>query len=88
MMPTRQIDSHSGVMTSNEMMAANPHSPALVKTIDMPKGYIDALHQHTWHQVIFPIKGCYKPKPITINTLCPIPLRCLCLRVFNMNPSR
>ncbi|HAS6150134.1 TPA: helix-turn-helix domain-containing protein [Vibrio vulnificus] len=57
MMPTRQIDSHSGVMTSNEMMAANPHSPALVKTIDMPKGYIDAMHQHTWHQVIFPIKG-------------------------------
>lgn len=57
MMPTRQIDSHSGVMTSNEMMAANPHSAALVKTIDMPKGYIDAMHQHTWHQVIFPIKG-------------------------------
>ncbi|EHU5195989.1 helix-turn-helix transcriptional regulator [Vibrio vulnificus] len=57
MMPTRQIESHSGVMTSNEMMAANPHSPALVKTIDMPKGYIDAMHEHTWHQVIFPIKG-------------------------------
>ncbi|MCR9364535.1 AraC family transcriptional regulator [Vibrio antiquarius] len=56
-MLTRQIDSKSGVMTSNEMMAANPHSPVLVKTIDMPKGYIDALHQHTWHQIIFPIKG-------------------------------
>ncbi|HGY9612635.1 AraC family transcriptional regulator [Vibrio harveyi] len=62
MMPTRQIDSHSGVMTSNEMMAANPHSPALVKTIDMPKGYIDAMHQHTWHQVIFPIKGLLQTK--------------------------
>ncbi|WP_031809527.1 AraC family transcriptional regulator [Vibrio parahaemolyticus] len=56
-MLTRQIDSKSGVITSNEMMAANPHSPVLVKTIDMPKGYIDALHQHTWHQIIFPIKG-------------------------------
>ncbi|MCR9508135.1 helix-turn-helix transcriptional regulator [Vibrio parahaemolyticus] len=56
-MLTRQIDSKSGVTTSNEMMAANPHSPVLVKTIDMPKGYIDALHQHTWHQIIFPIKG-------------------------------
>ncbi|EGQ8098455.1 helix-turn-helix domain-containing protein [Vibrio parahaemolyticus] len=56
-MLTRQIDSKSGVMTSNEMMVANPHSPVLVKTIDMPKGYIDALHQHTWHQIIFPIKG-------------------------------
>ncbi|EJG0779083.1 AraC family transcriptional regulator [Vibrio parahaemolyticus] len=56
-MLTRQIDSKSGVTTSNEMMAANPHSPVLVKTIDMSKGYIDALHQHTWHQIIFPIKG-------------------------------
>ncbi|HAS6474710.1 TPA: helix-turn-helix domain-containing protein [Vibrio parahaemolyticus] len=56
-MLTRQIDSKSGVITSNEMMAANPHYPVLVKTIDMPKGYIDALHQHTWHQIIFPIKG-------------------------------
>lgn len=56
-MLTRQIDSKSGVITSNEMMAANPHFPVLVKTIDMPKGYIDALHQHTWHQIIFPIKG-------------------------------
>lgn len=56
-MLTRQIDSKSGVTTSNEMMAANPHFPVLVKTIDMPKGYIDALHQHTWHQIIFPIKG-------------------------------
>ena len=63
MMPTRQIDSHSGVMTSNEMMTENPHSPALVKTIDMPKGYIDSMHQHTWHQVIFPIKGLLQTKP-------------------------
>ncbi|MFA0309428.1 AraC family transcriptional regulator [Vibrio splendidus] len=61
-MPTRQIDSHSGFMTSNEMMVANPNSPALVKTIDMPKGFIDAMHQHTWHQVIFPIKGLLQTK--------------------------
>lgn len=56
-MLTRQINSRTGVVTSNKMMAANPNSPALVKTIDMPKGYIDAMHQHTWHQVIFPLKG-------------------------------
>ncbi|KOO13838.1 AraC family transcriptional regulator [Vibrio xuii] len=61
-MLTRQINSHSGVMTSNEMMTENPHSPALVKTIDMPKGYIDSMHQHTWHQVIFPIKGLLQTK--------------------------
>ncbi|MEZ8717665.1 helix-turn-helix domain-containing protein [Vibrio splendidus] len=61
-MPTRQIDSHSGIITSNEMMVANPNSPALVKTIDMPKGYVDAMHQHTWHQVIFPLKGLLQTK--------------------------
>ncbi|WP_192890439.1 AraC family transcriptional regulator [Vibrio bathopelagicus] len=61
-MPTRQIDSHSGIITSNEMMVAHPNSPALVKTIDMPKGYVDAMHQHTWHQVIFPIKGLLQTK--------------------------
>ncbi|MGF1823802.1 helix-turn-helix transcriptional regulator [Vibrio splendidus] len=61
-MPTRQIDSHSGIITSNEVMVANPNSPALVKTIYMPKGYVDAMHQHTWHQVIFPLKGLLQTK--------------------------
>ncbi|MEZ8832362.1 helix-turn-helix transcriptional regulator [Vibrio cyclitrophicus] len=61
-MLTRQIDSQSDVMSSNEMMATSFHSPALVKTIDMPKGYIDKMHQHTWHQVIFPIKGLLQTK--------------------------
>ncbi len=70
-MPTRQIDSHSDVMTSNEMMAANPSSPALVKTIDMPKGFIDAMHQHTWHQVIFPIRGLLQTKTDHFQHLVP-----------------
>ncbi|MCF7495173.1 helix-turn-helix transcriptional regulator [Vibrio sp. L5-1] len=61
-MLTRQIDSHSGIINSNEMMVANPNSPALVKTIDMPKGYVDVMHQHTWHQVIFPLKGLLQTK--------------------------
>lgn len=82
-MLTRQIDSKSGVMTSNEMMAANPHSPVLVKTIDMPKGYIDALHQHTWHQIIFPIKGYCKRKRSIISIWFRTLLRYLFLRVFN-----
>lgn len=56
-MLTRQIDPLSGVETSNDMMATHPDFPVLVKTIDMPKGYIDHLHQHNWHQIIFPIKG-------------------------------
>jgi hypothetical protein len=36
-------------MSANEMMIANSASPALVKIIEMPKGYVDANHQHTWH---------------------------------------
>ncbi|HFS8461356.1 TPA: AraC family transcriptional regulator, partial [Vibrio cholerae] len=56
-MPSRQIKAQPSVMTANQMMAANPSSPALTKTIDMPKGYVDLRHQHTWHQIIFPIKG-------------------------------
>ena len=70
-MPTRQIDSHSGIITSNEMMVANPNSPALVKTIDMPKGYVDAMHQHTWHQVIFPLKGLLQTKTEHFQHLVP-----------------
>ncbi|ELJ8580713.1 TPA: helix-turn-helix transcriptional regulator [Vibrio cholerae] len=56
-MSSRQIKAQPSVMTANQMMAANPSSPALTKTIDMPKGYVDLRHQHTWHQIIFPIKG-------------------------------
>ncbi|MGF1729363.1 AraC family transcriptional regulator [Photobacterium kasasachensis] len=50
-MPSRHLKS------ANEMIADNPDSPVLVKTIDMQKGYVDSLHQHQWHQVIFPLKG-------------------------------
>ncbi len=59
---TRQPDTYTKLMTSNEMMAANPSSPALVKTIYMAKGYVDKLHQHNWHQVIFPVKGLLQTK--------------------------
>ncbi|MGF1904370.1 MULTISPECIES: AraC family transcriptional regulator [Aliivibrio] len=44
-------------LPANEMMKNDPLFPALAKVIEMPKGYVDSLHHHTWHQVIFPIKG-------------------------------
>ncbi len=52
---------------------------ALVKTIDMPKGYIDAMHQHTWHQVIFPLKGLLQTQT-ELSTPCAahISLFCTC----------
>ncbi len=57
--------------SANEMMAANPHFPALVKTIEMPKGYIDAMHHHCWHQVIFPIKGLLQTQSGSCQYLVP-----------------
>ncbi|GLT16817.1 transcriptional regulator [Vibrio zhanjiangensis] len=44
-------------LTANEIIAKNPNSPVLVKTIEMSKGYVDSMHYHDWHQIIFPIKG-------------------------------
>ncbi|WP_394134181.1 AraC family transcriptional regulator [Aliivibrio fischeri] len=44
-------------LSANEMIDNNLQLPVLVKVIDMPKGYVDSLHHHKWHQVIFPIKG-------------------------------
>lgn len=58
-------------MSANEMMIANPASPALVKTIEMPKGYVDTNHQHTWHQVIFPITGLVQTKTEIYQHLVP-----------------
>ena len=58
-------------MSANEMMIANPASPALVKTIEMSKGYIDSNHQHTWHQVIFPITGLVQTKTAYYQHLVP-----------------
>ncbi|MFC3024871.1 AraC family transcriptional regulator [Vibrio zhugei] len=49
-------------ISANEMMVANPNSPALVKTIEMPKGYLDTKHFHPWHQVIFPVEGLLQTK--------------------------
>jgi len=50
-MPIRQA------LSANTLIEQNQHALALVKTIEMHKGFVDKLHHHTWHQLIFPIQG-------------------------------
>jgi len=50
-MPNRQA------LSANTLIEQNQHALALVKTIEMHKGFVDKLHHHTWHQLIFPIQG-------------------------------
>lgn len=52
-MSTHAVDN----IPANEIIKESPNLPAIVKVIDMPKHYVDALHQHPWHQIIFPIRG-------------------------------
>jgi len=50
-MPNRQV------LSANTLIEQNHQALALVKTIEMHKGFVDKLHHHTWHQLIFPIQG-------------------------------
>ena len=50
-MPNRQA------LSANTLIEQNQHALALVKTIEMHKGFVDKLHHHSWHQLIFPIRG-------------------------------
>ena len=50
-MPTSQT------LSANTLITQHQHAPALINTIEMHKGFIDKLHQHHWHQLIFPIRG-------------------------------
>ncbi|NQZ92658.1 MAG: helix-turn-helix transcriptional regulator [Moritella sp.] len=50
-MPSRQT------LSANTLIEQNQHALALVKTIEMHKGFVDKRHHHTWHQLIFPIQG-------------------------------
>lgn len=44
-------------MQANERIA-NAHLEQIVtRKIDMPLGYVEEIHAHDWHQIIYPIKG-------------------------------
>ena len=63
-MPNRQP-------SANTMIAEYPDANVLVKTIEMPKSYVDKMHLHTWHQVIFPIKGLLQTQSENCQYLVP-----------------
>lgn len=58
-------------ITANEMIRTNPNLSVLVKVIQMPKGYVDTMHSHVWHQIIFPMKGLLQTKSGDYQYLAP-----------------
>jgi AraC-like DNA-binding protein len=50
-MPNRQL------RTANEMITEFSNVPSLGQVINMPKHYVDSMHSHPWHQLIFPVTG-------------------------------
>ncbi|WP_439651399.1 AraC family transcriptional regulator [Photobacterium atrarenae] len=48
---------NSQQMPANAFMTRYPDEPVWVKTIAMPKGWVDEMHCHDWHQLIFPVRG-------------------------------
>lgn len=58
-------------ISANEMIRTNPNLSVLVKVIEMPKGYVDTMHEHTWHQIIFPINGLLQTKSGDYQYLAP-----------------
>ncbi len=44
-------------MEANELIANAHRSQLVTKVIDMPSGYTEEIHEHEWHQIIYPIRG-------------------------------
>lgn len=82
MMLSRQLDS------INAIIEQAPNMPSFVKTIEMQKGYVDVLHQHCWHQLIFPLQGLLQTEANEALFWSPIPQRFLCLQVSCMSLLR
>lgn len=47
----------SPTMQANELIQQFPAKQFIAKKTQMPSGYIDDLHLHAWHQIVFPMKG-------------------------------
>ena len=70
-MPNRQDKTPEYQLSANEVIATQPDAPVLVKTIQMAKGYVDKMHSHNWHQIIFPIKGLLQTQSDSYQYLLP-----------------
>lgn len=44
-------------MQANDLIKNAPHTQFITKTINMAAGYIDDFHCHSWHQIVFPLRG-------------------------------
>lgn len=44
-------------MQANELIANTLYGQIVTRIIDMPSGYQEEMHEHAWHQIIYPVKG-------------------------------
>ena len=44
-------------MQANDLIRDFPDKQLVTKTTRMPSGYVDDSHSHSWHQIVFPLKG-------------------------------
>lgn len=44
-------------MQANELIANAHRGQMVTRIIDMPSSYTEEMHDHAWHQIIYPVKG-------------------------------
>jgi AraC-like DNA-binding protein/quercetin dioxygenase-like cupin family protein len=49
-------------MSANQQIKKYPKHQMLTRVMQMPAGYVDDWHAHSWHQIIFPLKGLLQSK--------------------------
>ncbi|KLV10508.1 hypothetical protein ABT57_08195 [Photobacterium ganghwense] len=54
---------------ANEFIASQPDQVVWAKVIGMPKGWVDSWHHHTWHQLIFPVKGVVQTQATDVTSV-------------------
>ena len=47
-------------MQANELIANTHRGQMVTRIIDMPSGYREEMHEHAWHQIIYPVKALFQ----------------------------
>ncbi|MBJ7539080.1 helix-turn-helix transcriptional regulator [Marinomonas transparens] len=58
-------------MTINELIKKYPSRQVLSNTYDLPAHFSEELHQHPWHQILFPISGLLQSEIAGKNVIVP-----------------
>ncbi|WP_068718555.1 AraC family transcriptional regulator [Vibrio tritonius] len=58
-------------MLANELIKTLPERQFLTKDMLMTAGYLDDWHEHSWHQIVFPVKGLLQSNIDDICTVVP-----------------